>query len=291
MPQTWLITGSSSGFGRELVEQLLARGDRVAATLRRPEALADLAEAHGDRLWVRALDVTDTARLRAVVDEAFADLGRIDVVVSNAGYGLIGAAEELSDEQLTRQLDTNVVGSLQLARAVLPHLRAQGGGRILQLSSIGGIVGFPGGSLYHASKWAVEGFFEALRTEVAPFGIETCLVEPGSARTRFSRGSLDLAPRLDAYAGTALDHVRQIVATRTDAEIPGDPAKMVAAMIGAADADALPPRLLLGSDAYSLAHAALTARLAFVEAQRDIALATDADDYADTGAGLASIER
>lgn len=292
MPRTWFITGTSSGFGRTLTERLLERGDRVAATLRNPSRLDDLVARHGDALWVRALDVTDTAAVRAMVDAAFAQLGRIDVVVSNAGYGLIGAAEELTDAEIVRQLDTNVIGSIQLARAALPHLRAQGGGRILQLSSIGGVVAFPGGSLYHASKWAVEGFVESLRAEVASFGIEACLVEPGSARTDFAGRSLVLAEPSEAYAGTVLDHVRSIPKTRTRGQVPGDPAKMADAMIAAAtSADPLPARLLLGSDAYTLAHAALSARIAALEAQRDVALSTDADDYAGAGAGLEAIRR
>jgi NAD(P)-dependent dehydrogenase (short-subunit alcohol dehydrogenase family) len=164
--QTWLITGASRGLGRELTEQLLARGDRVAATLRKPDQLADLAAMHGDRLWVRALDVTDTAAMRAVVDAAFAELGRIDVVVSNAGYGVVGAAEELSDTQ-TDLIAPNLTGSIQLARAVVPHLRAQAGGHILQVSSMGGQLAFPGFSLYHTTKWGIEGFFEAFAPEVA----------------------------------------------------------------------------------------------------------------------------
>ncbi len=183
---TWLITGASRGFGRELTEQLLARGDRVAATLRRPERLEGLAARYRDRLWIRALDVTDTAQIRQVVDAAFAELGRIDVVVSNAGHGLFGAAEEVSDAQIERQVRTNLTGAIQLARAVVPHLRAQGGGRILQLSSMGGQIAFPGLSIYHATQWGIEGFYESLAAEVAPFGIDTILVEPGFARTGFA---------------------------------------------------------------------------------------------------------
>ena len=147
MPSTWFITGASRGFGRELTEQLLARGDRVAATLRTPAQLADLTDVYDGRLWVRALDVGDTAQVREVVDAAFAELGRIEVVVSNTGFGVVGAAEELSDADIDRLIATNLTGSIQLARAVVPHLRAQGGGRILQLSSMGGHMGFPGFSL------------------------------------------------------------------------------------------------------------------------------------------------
>ncbi len=277
--KTWFITGTSTGFGRHLTEQLLARGDRVAATLRTPDALDDLAAEYGDRLWVRRLDVTDTAAVRAVVEEAFADLGRIDVVVSNAGYGLLGAAEELSDEQIERQLDTNVLGSIQLTRAVLPHLRAQGGGRILQLSSMGGQFAYPGMSLYHASKWAMEGFFESVAQEVAGFGIETCLVEPGGARTDFGGRSMAGATPLEAYEDGPVGAIRKWAAARTPEQIAGDPAKMATAMIEAADAAELPRRLLLGSDAYARVHGGLTVRLGEAEAQKESAALTDADDY------------
>lgn len=279
MSKTWLITGTSTGFGRELTEQLLARGDRVAATLRRPEALEALGAEYGDRLWVRQLDVTDTAGIRSVVAAAFAELGRIEAVVSNAGYGLLGAAEELTDEQIEQQIQTNVVGSIQLIRAVLPHLREQGGGTILQLSSMGGQFAYPGMSLYHASKWAIEGFLDSVGQEVAPFGIRTCLVEPGGGRTDFAGRSLMMAPAAEAYAGTPAAQVRAHAADRRTSAVAGDVRKMVRAMIDAADAEETPRRLLLGSDAYRLVHAALSDRLTSLEAQRDLAFSTDADDY------------
>src|ERR1700745_3912046 len=173
---TWFVTGASRGFGRELTEQLLSRGDRVAATLRQPGQLGDLAAGHGGRLWVRGLDVTDTGQLRRVVREAFSDLGRIDVVVSNAGSGVFGAAEDLTDAQVETMIATNLTASIQLARAVVPYLRAQGGGRLVQLSSMGGHIAFPAFSMYHATKWGIEGFYESLTVEVEPFGIRTMLV-------------------------------------------------------------------------------------------------------------------
>ncbi|MCD4523559.1 SDR family oxidoreductase [Nocardioides sp. cx-173] len=271
---TWLITGTSSGFGRSLTELLLERGDTVAATLRRPDALADLQSRHGTRLWVRTLDVTDTPALRRVVDEAFAELGTVDVAVSNAGYGLFGAAEELDDAEILRQLDTNVVASIQLARALVPHLRGQGGGRILQLSSLGGQVGFPGLSVYHASKWAIEGFFEAFGPEVAPFGIQTMLVEPGMSRTEFAGSSARIGAPHTRYDGGVL----RVDSVAREA-MPGDPRKMARAMIAAAERDQLPARLSLGSDAYTMIREALQTRLARLEEQRDLAFSTDADDY------------
>jgi NAD(P)-dependent dehydrogenase (short-subunit alcohol dehydrogenase family) len=154
-PRNWLITGASSGFGRIMAEQLLARGARVAGTVRNLSVMDELKAKYGSQLWLAKLDLSETATIRGSVDLAFAALGHIDVVVSNAGYGLMGAAEEMTDEQVRHQIDTNLVGSIQLIRAALPHLRAQGGGRILQLSSMGGQVAFPGGSLYHATKWGI----------------------------------------------------------------------------------------------------------------------------------------
>ncbi|MFC6840693.1 SDR family oxidoreductase [Xanthomonas theicola] len=275
MNRTHFITGTSSGFGRLLTEQLLARGDRVAATLRRPEALDDLKAEYGQRLWVAALDVTDAAALRAVVGRAFAELGRIDAVVSNAGYAVFGAAEEASDAQLRRQLDTNLIGAIQLIRAVLPHLRAQRGGRIVQVSSEGGQIAYPGFSLYHASKWGIEGFVEAVAQEVAPFGIAFTLVEPGPAATDFGRG-LDRTVPSPAYAGTPADALRRALDEGRFAAF-GDPRKMVREMLAALDVSPAPRRLLLGAQAYTRVRAALQQRLAELDAQQAIALSTERD--------------
>jgi NAD(P)-dependent dehydrogenase (short-subunit alcohol dehydrogenase family) len=270
---TWLVTGASRGFGRELTEQLLARGHRVAASLRRAQRLDDLAGRHRDRLWVRALDVTDTAQMRSVVAEAFTDLQRVDVVVSNAGFGVFGAAEDLTDEQVEAMIATNLTASIQLARAVIPYLRAQGGGRLLQLSSMGGHIGFPAFSMYHATKWGIEGFYESLATEVEPFGIRTTLVEPGMIRSTFYQAATHV-PVSPPYRGTPAER-----APIPLEQMPGDQAKVVAAMIDAALVPDPPRRLLLGSDAYRLVHDALAARLAGVEAQKDRAASTDVDGW------------
>ena len=187
--RNWLITGVSSGFGRELATRLLDRGDTVVGTVRRADSVADLMQKYPDTFHRELLDVTDAAAVRDVVDRSFTSLGRIDVVVSNAGYGLFGAAEELSDEQVSHIIATNLTGSIQLIRASLPHLRAQGGGRIIQISTYGGQVAFPGNSMYHATKWGIEGFAESVAQEVAPFGIGVTIVEPGGARTEFRYGS------------------------------------------------------------------------------------------------------
>lgn len=274
MPQTWFVTGASRGMGRELVEQLLARGHRVAATLRRPERLNDLAAEHGDRLWVRALDVTDTAQVRAAVGEAFASHQRIDVVVSNAGYGVFATAEDLTDGQIDQMIATNLTGSIQLARAVLPHLRAQGGGLLMQMSSMGGQITFPAFSMYHATKWGIEGFYDALAAEVEPFGVRTTLVEPGMVRTSF----FDAATRVPVsapYRGGPADRPPIPLEDMTDSQ-----ERTVAAVIRAGESGNPPHRLVLGSDAWQLITDALEERMAGLAAQRDNAATADAEDGA-----------
>lgn len=275
MNTTWLVTGSSSGIGKALVEQALERGDRVAATLRKPEALSELKARYPDQLWLVQLDVNDTPAIRHAVQQAFTALGRIDVVVSSAGYALFGAAEEVSDAQIDQQLQTNLVGSIQIIRACLPLLREQGGGRVLQLSSEGGQLAYPNFSLYHASKWAIEGFVESVAQEVAPFGIEFTLVEPGPTRTNFG-AALVSPPVMPVYDQTPAGDVRRAVISGEFA-LTGDPVKMARAMIEVASASPAPKRLLLGSDAYDRVHATLTERLAALEQQQAVARSTEID--------------
>jgi NAD(P)-dependent dehydrogenase (short-subunit alcohol dehydrogenase family) len=255
--------------GRELVEQTLARGDRVAATVRRPGQLDDLAARYGDRLWVRQLDVTDTARLRAIVAGAFADHDRIDVVVSNAGYGVFGAAEDLTDRQISQMIATNLTGSVQFARAAVPHLRAQGGGVLMQMSSMGGQLAFPAFSMYHVTKWGIEGFYEALAAEVEPFGIRTTLIEPGMVRTGFFDAATRVPPSAP-YRGGPADREPIPVADMTDSQ-----ENTVAAIIRAVESGDPPRRLVLGSDAWRLMTSALRSRLASVEAQQQNAASAD----------------
>jgi NAD(P)-dependent dehydrogenase (short-subunit alcohol dehydrogenase family) len=273
--KTWFITGASSGLGLIMTQKLLQRGDRVVAAARRLDPLGDLAEAHGGRLVPARFDITDTAALRREVDRVFAEAGPIDIVVSNAGYGLFGAAEEVTDAQIDRQLATNLTASIQLIRAVVPHLRAQKGGRILQVSSEGGQIAYPNFSLYHASKWGIEGFVEAVAQEVAPFGIRMTLIEPGPTGTNFAAG-LDLAVQNPVYDATPAGAVRQAVAAG-QFEIRGDAERTVDAMIAAGDSDTPPLRLALGSTAYDHIEAALVARLAALRAQRDVAYSADID--------------
>jgi len=272
--RSWLITGVNSGFGRHLTEQLLARGERVAGTTRDLAAMAELKTRYAELLWLAQLDMTDTASIRRVVDQAFEKFGRIDVLVSNAGYGLFGAAEELSDAQLTRQIDTNLIGPMQLVRAVLPHFRRQQAGRILQLSSVGGQAAFPGASAYHASKWGIEGFIDAVGQEVAAFNIGCTLVEPGGARTSFRYGGAQLGARMEAYDASPASMARRMIEEGVSLP-PGDPAKMAALMIASVDQHPAPQRLALGSDAYTTMHRQLSARLAALEAQKDLACSTD----------------
>jgi len=275
MNNTWLITGSSSGIGRAVLEQLLARGDRVAATLRNPDVLAKLQARYGEQLWLAQLDVDDTQAIRRVVRQAFSAMGRIDIVLGSAGYALFGAAEEVSDEQIDQQLKTNLIGSIQVIRACLPHLRDQGGGRVLQVSSEGGQLAYPNFSLYHASKWGIEGFVEAVAQEVAPFGIGLTLIEPGPTRTNF-RASLVSPEPMAVYEHTPAGEVRRAVASGAFV-LKGDAQKMATAIIAAAAIHPAPRRLLLGTDAYERVHGALTERLAALEAQRAVAQGTDMD--------------
>jgi NAD(P)-dependent dehydrogenase (short-subunit alcohol dehydrogenase family) len=275
MTKTWFITGTSSGFGKIMTEKLLARGDRVAATVRKVDVLDDLKMQYGGRLWVASLDVTDTSAVHQVIDRAFAELGRIDFVVSNAAYALFGAGEEVTDEQIRHQIDTNLIGSIQVIRAALPHLRAQGGGRILQVSSEGGQIAYPNFSLYHATKWGIEGFIEAVAQEVAPFGIEFTIAEPGPAGTGF-RGGLVSPPPMAVYDDTPAGQVREAVKSGAFV-LTGDPTKIVQAMIDSTERSPAPQRLAMGSSTYASIRKALLSRLAVLEAQKDIALSTDVD--------------
>jgi len=276
MHKTWFITGTSTGLGRILTERLLERGDRVVATLRRAGALDELLAKYGDRLCVLQLDVTDVESIRTAVAKAFDRMGRIDVVVSNAGYGLFGAAEEVSDTQIERQIATNLTGSIQLIRAVLPYLREQGGGRIVQVSSEGGQIAYPNFSLYHATKWGIEGFVESVAKEVAPFGIDCLIVEPGPTATNFRQG-LDHVQPMPCYDDTPAGEVRRAVSSGTFA-LKGDAVKTVIAMIGAVDAERPPLRLTLGSTAYASISQGLAERLRCLEAQKDVALSADRDE-------------
>lgn len=272
--RTWFITGVNSGFGLLMTEQLLARGDRVAGTVRKMDAMDDLKERYGELLWLAHLDMTNTSEIEQVVSKAFVDLGKIDVIVNNAGYGLFGAVEELSGAQIAHQLSTNLLGPITLIRAALPHLRAQGGGRIIGLSTFGGQATLPGGSLYHASKWGLEGFLDSIGQELAVFNIGVSIIEPGSARTNFRSNGAQLGEQLEAYKSTPAAMVHTMI--KDTSRLPvGDPAKMSAIIIGSADQEPAPKRIVLGSDSWGIIRKALTDRLAAVEAQQVSAALTD----------------
>lgn len=272
--RTWFITGVNSGFGRAMTEQLLARGDRVAGTTRQMDALADLKKKYGDHLWLFPLDMTDTAGIQRVISDAFNSLGKIDVVISNAGYGLFGAAEELSDAQIEHQLSTNLIGPIMLVRAALPHLRAQGGGRIIGLSTFGGQAALPGGSLYHASKWGLEGFLDSLSIELAPFKIGVTIIEPGSARTNFRFGGAQLGEPMEAYKNTPAGMVHAMIKDISRQPI-GDPVKIAEIILHSVDQEPAPKRIVLGTDSWGIIYKSLSDRLAAVTAQKDLAASTD----------------
>jgi NAD(P)-dependent dehydrogenase (short-subunit alcohol dehydrogenase family) len=259
--------------GRILTEKLLEQGHRVAATVRKPDALKDLLARYKDRLLVKTLDVTDTQAIHRVVDLTFAELGHIDVIVNNAGYALFGAAEESTDAQIRQQFETNLFGSIQVIRAALPHLRKQGGGHILQLSSSAGQTVYPSNSYYAASKWAIEAFCDTVALEVAPFNINVTIVEPGAHPTSFGAGMIE-SPIMEAYDKTPVGDLRRLIAAGAFA-IRGDVNKSTQAMIDITNVNPAPRRLALGADAYQHIRAALVARLEALDAQKDIALASE----------------
>ena len=248
MNRVWLVTGASSGFGRAITEAAVAAGDIVVAAARRTAPLDDLVAAHPDQVEALALDVTDIAGARAAVDDVAARHGRIDVLVNNAGRGMLGAVEETTDAELRDLMDLHFFGPAALTRAALPHMRRRGSGAIVQLTSMGGRFAFAGVGAYCATKFALEGLSEALAAEVAPHGIRVLIVEPGAFRTGFAgAGTLQQSAALDAYQDT-VGPVRSVLPGGSGRE-PGDPARAAAAVLTALDADEPPLRLPLGNDA------------------------------------------
>lgn len=254
--RVWLITGANSGFGRAIAEAALAAGDTVIAAARRPDTLADLVAAAPERVTPLRLDITDRERIAAAVGDALAHHGRVDVLVNNAGRGAIGAAEETSDAELRDLMDLHFFGPVALTRALLPQMRERGSGTIVQMSSMGGRFTFPGVGAYSATKFALEGWSEALAKEVDGFGIRVLIVEPGAFRTSFNGpGALLVSTPIAAYD----DQIEQL---RTgmpddDGRQPGDPAKAAAAILRALNSDRPPLRLPLGNDAVDAVAAAL----------------------------------
>ncbi|WP_017462112.1 oxidoreductase [Dyella ginsengisoli] len=276
--QVWFITGASSGFGEAFAQYALAQGHRVVATARDTGKLAGLAALSPERVLVQPLDVTRDGDAEAAVAAAVACFGRIDVLVNNAGYGIVGAVEETPDGELRAQMDTNFFGAAAVIRAVLPQLRSQGAGAIVNISSMGGQLSFAGFGAYSASKFALEGLSEALAAEVAPFGIRVLIVEPGAFRTNLAGTAMKHMPELDAYRDT-------VGATRTFAHAmhatqAGDPAKAAAAIDQALRAEHTPLRLQLGQDAHDAVRAHAEQMLRELAAWAPVGTATAFDDAA-----------
>lgn len=270
--RTWLITGASKGFGRAMAELLLARGARVVLTARDPAALDDLVRESDGRAIAVALDVVDPGQLDAAV-RAADDFGGVDVLFNNAGYGFLGGVEESGDDEIDAQYAVNLFGAMRVVRALLPGMRARGrGGYIVNVSSVAGVRGVPNAAFYAGTKFALEGFSEALAGEVAPFGIGVMVVEPGYFRTDFAGGSIRMAanPHPD-YAALAAWRAQ---ASAANGRQPGDPVRGVAAILAAMEADAPPLHLALGADAYAFIRETLDARRDELEAWRALSEST-----------------
>jgi NAD(P)-dependent dehydrogenase (short-subunit alcohol dehydrogenase family) len=256
--KVWFITGTSRGFGRDWAIAALQRGDKVAGTARNTATLDDLVKRYGDALLPIRLDVTDRDGDFAAVKQAHDHFGRLDVVVNNAGYGQFGFVEELSEQEAREQIETNVFGALWVTQAALPYLREQRSGHIIQVSSIGGITAFPNLGIYHASKWALEGFSQALAQEVAPFGVHVTLIEPAAFDTDWGGASAKHAARLPAYdeVHAAADKERRGRATKQ-----GDHTASAAALLKVVDAEEPPLRVFFGELPLQLAKADYESRL------------------------------
>ena len=277
MSKVFFLTGSSRGLGRQIAGAVLADGHRLVATARRPEALADLAERYGRQVLPVALDVTDPDAAKAAVAVGVEAFGRLDVVVNNAGYANLASVEDISLTDFREQIDANLFGVVNVTKAALPVLRAQGDGRIIQVSSIGGRLATAGLAAYQAAKWAVGGFSEVLAREVGPLGIKVTVLEPGGMQTDWAGSSMRVPPVSEPYQAT----VGAMAALHHDGGSPpalGDPAKVAQVVLAVADMDEPPLRLILGSEAYAYATAAAAARAQSDAAWRDLTISTDRDD-------------
>ena len=275
----WLITGCSTGFGRELAKLVLARGWRAVVTARDAAQVADIAEGHADRVLVLPLDVTRPAQIAEVIAATKLKFGRIDALVNNAGYGYLAAIEEGEDEAVRAMFETNVFGLIAMTKAVLPVMRAQRSGLIVNVSSIGGITSFAATGYYHGTKYAVEGISESLAIEVKPLGIDVLIVEPGPFRTNWAGASLkQSATQINDYATTAGERRKQTEA-RSGNQV-GDPVRAAQAIIDAALSDTPPLRLLLGKAALELARKKLDLMCADFDRWESTTLGADFPDRA-----------
>jgi NAD(P)-dependent dehydrogenase (short-subunit alcohol dehydrogenase family) len=276
MSKVWFITGSSRGLGRTLTEAVLAKGEKVAATARTPQQLNDLVAKYPDQILPLQLDVNNKKEIVSAVEQAVNHFGRIDVLVNNAGFGIIGAAEAFTDEQVRSQLETNLYAPIEITRVVLPFMRKQRNGRILQISSIGGRVGNAGLSMYQAAKFGLSGFSEVLAKEVAPLGIKVTSVEPGGFRTDWAGASMSYAPVVEGYEATVDARVEYFQSGKF---VPvGDPVKAAQVMINLAEHPEPPVHLVLGSEAAGILKHADENRKAEFEKWLPVTLSTDHDD-------------
>ena len=274
--KVWFITGSGSGFGRIWADAALARGDKVAATDRNPEKLSALVSAYGDSVMTPPLDVTDRPSVFRVVNEAHRHFERLDVIISNAGYGYEGALEEVDFNEYRANFDTNVFGTVSVIQAALPLLRAQRSGHIITLSSIGGLIGFPAGGSYGATKFAIEGLTESLAGDVASFGIKVTMLEPGSFATGF-KSSMRAAPKMAEY-----DVVREAAAANFRSELSGDPKATAGAILRLVDSGKPPLRLILGSHPLPLVRQVYVKRLETWAEWADVSNAAQSPSNAQT---------
>ncbi|WP_342646488.1 SDR family oxidoreductase [Mucilaginibacter sp. CSA2-8R] len=279
MTKVWFITGSARGLGRSITKAALAAGHQVAATARNPEHLKELTKDYPEQILVLPLDVTSPDQIKQAVAQTIDRFGRIDVLVNNAGFGITGAAEAFTDQQVRSQLETNLYAPIELTRAVLPHMRKQRSGRIMQISSIGGRIGTPGVSIYQAAKFGLSGFAEALSREVAPLGIRVTSVEPGGFRTDWSGASMSYAPVVEGYEQT-VGFVMQFL--KGDGFVPmGDPDKAAKVLVDLAEHPEPPVHLVLGSEAAAMLQQTDKLRKAEFEQWLPISTSTDADDATD----------
>ncbi|SIO64166.1 SDR family NAD(P)-dependent oxidoreductase [Paraburkholderia phenazinium] len=274
MAKVWLVTGSARGLGRKIVEAALAAGERVVATARNPQHLADLVEQYGEQVRAVALDVTDAAAAQAAVAATLDAFGRLDVLVNNAGFGHLAPFEQASEDDFRAQIDTNFYGVVNVTRAAIPILRKQRSGHIIQISSVGGRIGMPGFSAYQSAKWAVGGFTEVVSQELAPLGIKVTALEPGGMKTEWGNEASNALPELlEDYApsvGAIIGLLGQHVGKETS-----DPAKVAQVVLKLAYHEQTPVHLLLGSDALHFFGEADKARAASAAAWREVSLATD----------------